>query len=427
MDIYGPRGTFDVLPEESCRWQWVESTLRHMAELYGYGEVRIPIFEHTELFERGVGESTDIVQKEMYTFRDRGDRSITLRPEGTASCVRAYLQHKVYNQAQPTKWYYLGPMFRYDRPESGRYRQFHQFGLEVFGAREPAVDAEVISLMVRMVEKLGFFEYELHLNTVGCPSCRPIYRERLKNFLEPKIDKLCGDCRQRVFRNPLRVLDCKNPSCQEVALGFPSITEYICERCREHFDKVKEMLKLYRVPYILDDKLVRGLDYYTNTAFELLLPGLGSQKAVGGGGRYDGLIEELGGPPLPGIGFALGIERLLLALKSKGITGGKAVRLFDVFVAAMDQEYEREAMIFLDALRSYGIKADKDYLGRSLKAQMKYADKMGVPLVVIIGEEEVAKGTVTLRNMLEKAQVELNRQEACRAIRDVLNRLGSQP
>lgn len=420
MEILGPRGTHDILPDESSLWHFIESNLRQIAELYGYSEVRLPIFEHTELFERGVGDSTDIVQKEMYTFDDRGNRSLTLRPEGTASCVRAFIEHKVYNQAQPTKWYYIGPMFRYDRPQAGRYRQFHQFGLEAFGTSDPNVDAEVIAILVRMVEKLGIKNAELHLNTVGCPDCRPLYRERLLQYLTPFAGELCDDCQQRLNKNPLRVLDCKTSHCREVVKEHPTLHSYLCERCGQHFEQVKNILADYKVDFVLDPQLVRGLDYYTKTAFELLLPDLGAQAAVGGGGRYDGLIEECGGPPTPGIGFAMGLERLMLAAKKQDSQVGNIPSAMEVFVAVADKEYDRDACLLLDRIRQSGIKADKDYMDRSLKAQMKYAGKNGARLVAVIGEDEIRNDRYILRDMKAKEQQEVPTSQIIDRIKSIL-------
>lgn len=420
MEISGPRGTHDILPDESPFWQIMEKNLRQMAELYGYSEVRLPIFEHTELFERGVGDSTDIVQKEMYTFMDRGDRSLTLRPEGTASCARAFIEHRVYNQAQPTKWFYIGPMFRYDRPQAGRYRQFHQFGLEVFGSRDPNVDAEVIALLVRMVQRLGIREARLHLNTVGCPDCRPLYRERMLQYMAPFAGELCNDCRQRMDKNPLRVLDCKNSRCREVVKDVPTINSYLCDRCGQHFEQVRSMLAAYKVDYVIDSRLVRGLDYYTNTAFELLVPDLGAQAAVGGGGRYDGLIEECGGPPTPGIGFAIGLERLLLAARKQDPGIWKRPPMMEVFVAVADREYDTQACLLLDRLRRSGIKADKDYMDRSLKAQMKYAGKSEARIVVVIGEEEIRNDSYVLRDMMHKEQQKVPSSQIVDRIKSIL-------
>ncbi|MGE5371775.1 MAG: histidine--tRNA ligase [Solirubrobacterales bacterium] len=403
MEISAPKGTFDILPDTSYRWQALETVLGQLAERYGYREVRTPIFEHTELFKRGVGDTTDIVQKEMYTFLDKAERSLTLRPEGTAPAARAFLENGLHNQALPAKWYYMGPMFRYDNTQAGRYRQFHQFGLEAFGSADPAIDAEIVALMVRMVQSLGLTGTELHLNTVGCPSCRPQYRDTLVEFLTPRAAKLCSDCQHRYQANPLRVLDCKNESCQAALEGYPVLTDSVCPDCHAHFETVRDLLGLYGIAYRLNNRLVRGLDYYTKTAFELQLTGIGAQSAVGGGGRYDGLIETIGGPATPGIGFALGIDRLLLALEnqSAGMAQPAAV---DVFVIAAGERFVRNACQLLDRLRAAGIKSDKDYMGRSLKAQMKFADKTGARWVLILGEDEIRDGYITVRDMKQQAQ-----------------------
>ncbi|MCR4400509.1 MAG: histidine--tRNA ligase [Syntrophomonadaceae bacterium] len=421
MDIAGPRGTFDILPDASGKWQHVERVLREAAARAGYREVRTPIFEHTELFERGVGETTDIVQKEMYTFLDKGGRSLTLRPEGTASCVRAFIQHRVYAQPQPTKWYYAGPMFRYDRPQTGRFRQFHQFGAEVFGSRHPAVDAEMITLMVDMVTALGLTDYELHLNTVGCAKCRPGYVATLAAFLQPLRGQLCEDCARRVDANPLRVLDCKSRHCQALVQSFPPLRETVCEECARHFGRVQDMLAAYGVRFVLDDRLVRGLDYYTNTAFELQVPDIGAQSAVGGGGRYDGLVAACGGPDTPGIGFALGLERLLLAVEQRGLRfqGDDGLQ---VFVAAAGDDVEPQVASAVRELRQAGLRCDRDYLQRSLKAQMKHADRLGVRLVVIIGEEEVARGRYTVRDMRNQRQWELEPATMAAQVREILEK-----
>ncbi|MGI6487717.1 MAG: histidine--tRNA ligase [Syntrophomonadaceae bacterium] len=419
MDISGPRGTHDILPDEIKIWHKMEQVLRKTAEIYGYSEIRTPIFEYTELFERGVGGTTDIVQKEMYTFEDKAGRSLTLRPEGTASCARAFIQHRMYNQPQPTKMYYIGPMFRYDRPQSGRYRQFHQFGVEVFGTRSPAVDAEVITLMVDIVKRLGLRRYELHLNTVGCGNCRPHYRQTLTEFLRPLQADLCRDCQSRVDSNPLRVLDCKEKRCREILAGFPSILDSICEECREHFERVKSVLDLYGVQYILDERLVRGLDYYTNTAFELLVPGLGAQNAVGGGGRYDNLVAQVGGPDTVGIGFAMGMERLLLALEENQVelVDGEGV---EVYVAFNSPELEPLANIALNELRSADIKAERDYGDRSLRAQMKQANRSQAVVTVLIGENEAKSGTYSLRDMDTGEQFEIEQNALIAEIKKIL-------
>lgn len=420
MAVTAPRGTYDILPDKVKGWQRLERLIRETAELYGYREIRTPVFEHTELFERGVGTSTDIVQKEMYTFEDKGGRSLTLRPEGTASCARAFIEHRIYNQPQPTKWYYIGPMFRYDRPQTGRFRQFHQFGVEAFGSRNPALDAEVIALMIDIVTRAGLNRHELHLNTIGCAKCRPGYRRLLADFLNPIKTGLCPDCRKRADVNPLRILDCKNPRCRELLTGFPVVRETVCDDCRQHFAGVQEVLERYGIGYTIDDGLVRGLDYYTNTAFELLVPGIGAQSAVGGGGRYDGLVEGCGGPGVPGIGFAIGMERLLLALEENQVT--ISTYGLEVFVACTGKQYEPEAGEVLRRLRAAGIKADRDYMDRSLKAQMKYADRLPVTLVVLIGEDEISKGVYTLRDMDTKEQYEIAQSALVEEVRRILGK-----
>ena len=419
MDISGPRGTHDILPDEIKIWHKMEQVLRKTAEIYGYSEIRTPIFEYTELFERGVGGTTDIDQQERYTFQDKAGRSLTLRPEGTASCARAFIQHRMYNQPQPTKMYYMGPMFRYDRPQSGRYRQFHQFGVEVFGTRSPAVDAEVITLMVDIIKRLGLSRYELHLNTVGCGNCRPHYRQTLTEFLRPLQSDLCRDCQSRLDTNPLRVLDCKEKRCREILVGFPSILDSICEECWEHFEQVKAVLDLYEVQYILDERLVRGLDYYTNTAFELLVPGLGAQNAVGGGGRYDNLVAQVGGPDTVGIGFALGMERILLALEENQVelVEGDGI---EVYVAFNSPDLEPLANIALNKLRSADIKAERDYGGRSLRAQMKQANRSQAVVTILIGENEARSGTYSLRDMDTGDQFEIEQNALIAEIEKIL-------
>jgi histidyl-tRNA synthetase len=419
MQVKAPRGTYDILPEDSYRWQQLEKIMKETAETFAYREIRTPLFEHTELFERGVGETTDIVTKEMYTFQDKSGRSLTLRPEGTASCVRALIEHSIYAGTLPVKWYYTGPMFRYDRPQTGRYRQFHQFGVEAFGSDNPYLDAEVIMLMIEILKRLGLEKYELHLNSVGCSECRESYRQKLIEYIKPLTGTLCHDCQNRYLQNPLRVLDCKNESCHQAIEGYPTLRANLCSKCKEHYDKVRQALADNHIDFIHDDNLVRGLDYYTNTAFEIHLPGIGAQSAVGGGGRYDGLVKECGGPALPGIGFALGLERLLLALDK--INGQEKINQeTDILVVAMEPEYEAYSLKILSELRRAGIRADKDYNKRSAKAQMKYADKLGAKAVVIIGTEEVEQGFLTLRNMQSKEQYKVNNQDLVRSVTKIL-------
>ncbi len=423
MQLKAPRGTYDILPDDSYKWQYIEKIMQETAETFGYQEIRTPIFEQTELFERGVGETTDIVTKEMYTFYDKSDRSLTLRPEGTASCVRSLIEHSLYNRLMPIKWHYTGPMFRYDRPQTGRYRQFHQFGVEAFGSKNPYLDAEIIILLIQIFIRLGLNDYELHLNSVGCPRCREIYRQGLIEYITPLKDKLCKDCQVRYTQNPLRVLDCKKETCHTAITGHPVMYEYLCDDCRQHYSKVQEALKDNGICFLHDDKLVRGLDYYTNTAFEIHLPGIGAQSAVGGGGRYDGLVKECGGPDLPGIGFALGIERLLLAVETLTATDfTEHKKGIDVFIIVMNDDFEPYAVKILNQLRQANIKAEKDYTGRSARAQMKYADKIGAQAAVFIGEDEVKSGMFTLRNMRTKEQIQVGEKDIIQSLYNILLR-----
>lgn len=384
-------------------WQILEKKIRQICAYYGFGEIRTPMFENTELFLRGIGETTDVVTKEMYTFNDRGGRSMTLRPENTASVVRAYLEHKLYASQQVEKLFYIGPMFRHDRPQAGRYRQFHQFGVEEIGSQDPAVDAEIIAMAFQLFRELGLNDLVLHLNSVGCPKCRPIYRQKLLDFFADKKDMLCDDCKARLDKNPLRVLDCKEEGCKKAAIGVPEITDNLCDECKEHFDKVQEYLTKIGIPFELDTRLVRGLDYYTKTAFEIMYAPLGAQSTVCGGGRYDGLIEEIGGPSTPGIGFAVGMERLLLTLKEQNLLP-EVVKAKPVFIVALGDDAKTVAFDLQQQLRSKGIYTEIDLMGRSMKGQMKYANKIDAAFTVIIGEEELAKGEAQVRNMASKEQ-----------------------
>lgn len=394
----GPRGTKDILPGTVELWQKFECLARDLCHRYNYQEIRTPIFEHTELFQRGVGETTDIVEKEMYTFKDRGDRSLTLRPEGTAAVVRSYIEHKLYAEPQPTKLYYLGPMFRYDRPQAGRYRQFHQFGVEAIGAAGPAIDAEVIMLAVNVLGNLGLSGLKVYVNSVGCPQCRPLYRDTLQAFLRDKVQALCSDCQSRYDRNPMRILDCKNEQCGHLTTGAPTVADCLCGECATHFVGLKSLLNAVDLTYTVNPRLVRGLDYYTKTAFEVQYPPLGAQSAVCGGGRYDGLIEQCGGEATPGIGFAIGIERVLLALEKQQPIS-QSVKPIDIYLAAMGEAAVSACFGLMLKLRTAGIAADMDYTGRSLKAQMKYAAKLPARFTAIVGDNELAEGVVTLRDM----------------------------
>ncbi len=398
-----PRGTKDILPEESGAWRYLEEVLRQAAQAYGYQELRTPTFEHTELFQRGIGDATDVVEKEMYTFEDRGRRSLTLRPENTASAVRAYVEHKLYGQGWPARLYYLGSMFRYDRPQAGRYREFHQFGCEVLGSGGPEVDAELILLALQVLRELGLQQLELKLNSVGCPQCRPRLRQKLRAFYAPKLEGLCQDCRSRYERNPLRLLDCK--VCAPYREGAPNMLDCLCPECRQHFARVQELLQAASVSFTLDPTLVRGLDYYTKTAFEIQYPPLGAQSAVAGGGRYDGLVEELGGPATPGSGFAMGLERLYLAMAGQGLLPPPQP-LYQVYAVAQGQQYN-QAFQAVTALRAAHIRTGLGEAGRSLKAQLKAAHRAGAGLVLIFGEEEAQRGQVVLRDMAASSQREI--------------------
>ncbi|WP_091068293.1 histidine--tRNA ligase [Paenibacillus sp. NFR01] len=389
-------GTQDVLPGAVEKWQVVEAKARELCRRFNYREIRTPMFEHTGLFERGVGETTDIVEGEMYTFKDKGDRDLALRPEGTAGVVRAYVQNKLYGEPDVSKLYYIGPMFRYERPQAGRYRQFHQFGVEAFGAVDPAIDAEVISLGFQFYKELGLQDVRVELNSVGNAPSRAAYRETLLSFLRPMKDSLCADCQRRMERNPLRVLDCKVD--QDKFGGAPSILDSLDEECSTHFAKVKAHLDIMNVPYSINPRLVRGLDYYTHTAFEYKAAGIGSIDTVGGGGRYNGLVEEIGGPDQPGIGFGIGLERILLILENQGVELTEAKPL-DVYFVALGEAADQEITKQLFNLRSLGYAAERDYLGRKMKAQLKSADRLAARFTAILGEDELNAGVITLKEM----------------------------
>ena len=398
-----PRGTKDILPDTVGEWTYVEAKIRDLCSRYGYQEIRTPMFEHTELFHRGIGEGTDVVDKEMYTFTDRGDRSITLRPENTASAVRAYLQNKLYGDGSLTKLFYIGSMFRYDRPQAGRMREFHQFGVEALGEENPAVDAEIIMLAMDFLQSLGLKDLKLSLNSVGCPKCRPVYRKVLQDFFRDKLDELCDDCKDRFERSPLRILDCKADADKPFMADAPKITDCLCEECQDHFHKVQDYLTQAGIDFELDARLVRGLDYYTKTAFEVKYAPLGAQSAVAGGGRYDGLVEEMGGKPTPAVGFATGLERVLLALEKQELLPAMDKQT-DAFVVALGEAAEGPAFQLLTRLRQAGLKAGMDYAGRSMKAQMKQANKAGARFALIIGEDEVKEACVQLKDMEKSEQ-----------------------
>ena len=394
MAINGVKGFNDILPGEVEKWQHIEATARRVFELYGLSEIRIPILEKTELFSRSIGDATDIVEKEMYSFVDKGDNKVTMRPEGTASVMRAFIEHKMHAQDPVARLYYMGPMFRYERPQKGRYRQFHQIGAEITGVTAPTVDAQVLTMLTHFFQELGLAEPSLQINSLGCPDCRPLYREALKGFLLNKIELLCEDCVRRYETNPLRALDCKSAGCQEATKGAPSMLEYLCPCCSDHFEKTKSFLELVGTPYSINERMVRGLDYYTRTTFEMVTTQLGAQSAVAAGGRYDGLISELGGPQLPGIGFAIGVERVALLLAEKDFS-----RRPDLFIAAMGEEAHAVAFKLMTALQRAGVAVEIDYEGKSLKSQMRRADKFNSRFTLIIGGDELARGTAPLKDM----------------------------
>ena len=402
--IQAPKGTYDVLLEESYKWQYLERILRDTAKTFGYREIRFPMFEHTELFIRGVGDTTDVVQKEMYTFNDKGGRSISLRPEGTASVVRAMIEHGGFNGALPVKCYYIAPNFRYEKPQAGRYRQHYQFGVECFGAKSPAANAEVISLADTFLKRLGIRNITAHINSIGCPACRPRYYEALKAYFEQYRGELCPTCLERLDRNPMRVLDCKSPVCHEIAKGAPKTIDYLCDSCKTDFDETLQLLSRMGVDYQIDSGIVRGLDYYTGPVFEFISNDIGAQGTVCGGGRYDGLVEQLGGKPTPALGFGSGLERLLLVMEKLGVNIPGAETI-DVYVATTGKQAGDAAQKLILDLRRMGIAAERDLCDRSLKAQMKYADKIGARYTMVIGDDELAAGTANLKNMQTGEQI----------------------
>ncbi|MDB5083323.1 MAG: histidine--tRNA ligase [Bacilli bacterium] len=400
MSIHRPRGTNDFLPDEVKGWQYVEALARDICRRFGVQEIRTPIFEHTELFLRGVGETTDIVSKEMYTFEDRGGRSITLRPEGTAGVVRSVIENKLYAAPLPLKLYYMGPMFRYEKPQAGRYRQLHQFGVEYLGSDQPSLDAEAITLAMTVLTELGIQNLSLQLNSVGCPACRAEYRKRLMDFLADVKDSLCENCQLRYEKNPMRILDCKVEHDQEATKNAPVMLDCLCEQCALHFASVQKYLQAAGVPFAVNPRIVRGLDYYTQTAFEIIESG----TTIIGGGRYNGLAEQLDGPALSGIGFGAGLERILLALQSQQLSIPDRSGL-DVYVVALGEEADLAAASLVMDLRKRGLSVDKDYLGRGIKAQFKAADRSGARSVVILGEQELAQGAAAVKNMQTGEQV----------------------
>ena len=402
MKLTAPKGTKDILPSEIASWEKIEKTAKALCSQYGFKQIRTPEFEYTDLFVRGVGERTDIVKKEMYTFARNEKNSFTLKPEGTAPAIRAYIQNGMSNEPQPVKLFYLTSCYRAENPQKGRMRQFHQFGCELIGSDSPLADAQVIILADAFIKKMGVENVKLHINTVGCPKCRKEYYEILKKFLQEKREYLCEDCLSRMETNPMRVLDCKNEKCREALANAPLMKDHLCEDCEKHFETVKKALIAAGVEYELDAHIVRGLDYYTNTAFEFIAEGLGAQSTLCGGGRYNGLCAELGGDDSPGVGFALGIERLLLLLEEE-----KTDNVSDLYIAALGDSAAMEALRIQSEMIHKGLSVSTDVMGRSLKAQMKYADKLGAQFVLIIGEDELVNGKYTLRNMSTKEQQEI--------------------
>lgn len=401
------KGTKDVLPNESYKNQYIEATCLGVAENFGYKEMRTPVFENTELFQRGVGDTTDVVQKEMYTFDDKGGRSITLRPEGTAGAARAFLENGLSNEALPQKICYLTSCYRYEKPQAGRLREFHQFGIECFGATSPLADAEMISLAKQIFDELGVKDLHLELNSIGCPECRAEYHKALKEYFSQYKDKLCDTCNDRLERNPMRILDCKSPVCSEIAKGAPVVLDYLCDECREHFQKVKSYLDAANIEYIVNPQIVRGLDYYTKTVFEFVSDAIGSQGTVCGGGRYDGLLEELGGQHTPSLGFGMGLERLQLVMEAQGCNFPEPSRP-DLFIVAMGEKATLKAVEIAKDMRDEGFSVVYDLNGRSLRAQMKYADKLGAKFNVVIGDNEVENKVVSLKDMATGESSEIN-------------------
>ena len=406
-----PRGTKDITPKDVYKWHYIEKKFREICALYGYEEIRTPIFEHTEVFARSVGDTTDVVQKEMYSFTDRGDRQLSLKPEGTAGVIRSFIENKMYADTQPTKLYYITPCFRYERPQAGRQRQFHQFGIEVLGSDGPSVDAEVISLAVQFFNEMGLKNLSVNINSVGCPTCREEYNRKLKEYLDKKVDVLCETCLERKDKNPMRVIDCKNPHCKENLQDIPFMIDHLCEDCKDHCDKLQTYLKEMDINYVVDKTIVRGLDYYKKTAFEIISNDIGSQSTVCGGGRYDGLVEMLGGPKgISGIGFALGAERLLLTLENNNIEIENP-KSTDIYIATIGDAAKTKSFKLIKDLRSNHISADNDHLDKSLKAQFKYSDKLNAKYTVVIGDDELANDTATLKNMKTSEQTTIKLSE----------------
>lgn len=412
------KGTNDILPEESNKWQFVESKMLETALQFGFKEIRVPVFEHTEVFLRSVGDTTDVVQKEMYTFDDKGGRSITLRPELTAGVIRSAIEKGLVNGALPQKLCYIGGCYRYEKPQAGRLREFHQFGVECVGAAAPNADAEVISLAKSVLDNIGIKNISLEINSIGCPECRKEYHKALKEYFSANAENLCDTCKDRLDRNPMRILDCKSPVCKKIAENAPVVIDFLCEDCRDHFEKVKANLEAMQIEYKVNPKIVRGLDYYTRTVFEFVSGDIGAQSTVCGGGRYDGLIGQMGGPKTPSLGFAMGIERLMMVLSAQNAELPKAPTC-DLFIATLGENAILKASALCRLLRDEGYKVQTDICGRGLKAQMKYADKIGAKFTLVLGDNEVESGKATLKNMSNSAEKEI-------ALAEIVEELGEE-
>ena len=404
MEIRSIRGMNDILPEASIQWKNIRQTMAEVLECYGFREILVPVLEETRLFRRGIGETTDIVEKEMYTFEDRSGQSLTLRPEATASIVRAYVQHHLYQSGKVEKFYFWGPMFRYERPQKGRFRQFYQIDVEAFGSNDPSLDVDIIASLYHFLDALSVPNVTIEINSLGCPACRPAYQKALKAYFSALKDNLCGDCKNRLVRNPLRILDCKVPSCHELVLKAPDIHDFLCDICRGHYNTVRNTLERLAIPYRTNPRMVRGLDYYVQTAFEAVSENLGAQSAVAGGGRYDGLVQQLGGPDIPGIGYAMGMERLAMILED---TSRPLSWKCDLFIAALGEEARRFSIDLAAKLRRQGKTCEFSYDNKGLKAQMKLANRLGARFALIVGEDELQKKQVVLRNMQTRDQTTL--------------------
>ena len=415
-----PKGTKDVLPSQSYKWQFVEGCARDVARMFNIREVRTPVFEHTELFARGVGDTTDIVNKEMYTFQDKGNRSVTLKPEGTAGVARMFIENGLASSPLPMKSFYITPCFRYERPQAGRLREFHQFGVEIYGSPSPSADAEAIFAASAFLKKLGITDTRLEINSIGCKTCRAAYNAALRQYFEPHLAEMCPTCRERFDKNPLRMLDCKEEGCRRITAGAPAILDYLCPDCASHFESVKKLLSAQGIAYVVNPNIVRGLDYYTRTVFEFVSTSIGAQGTVCAGGRYDGLIAELGGPSTPAVGFAAGLERLILLMENTGVPF-PAPPAPAIYIAGMDEGSRAKAFALCGELRANGVAAECDLMERSVKAQLKYADKSGAGYVAVIGETELAEGAVNVKRMADGTSKKVSFASICDYINNVIS------